>query len=325
MVVGHEKLLAWDNLSCHNLGENRKRYTDKYMLRHRLFIAVVIAETTGLLCYLLNPWITDQAIDFMWSVQAARDILANVDPYHRPFHQHFIPYPLTAAILAFPVAWLPLRLACAVFFGASSGLLAFGLTKDKQWWRLLVFASAPYYMAIKSIQWSPLLFATLLLPILMPVTLCKPTVGLVVAVQRMTRNRLIACIIFGLLSLIIMPDWPLRWLPQTRAYGGFIPLFVLPLGPLLLLATMRWHTEQARHLLLLACIPQQRYLYDTLLLWYIPQTPLSMLGLTALSWFAIKAVYLVRDWDSASQFAVILLYLPALMMVLLLPKKRLQT
>ena len=285
------------------------------MLRYRLLIASIIAEIAGILCYVLNPWITDQAIDFMWSIQAANNLLSNTDPYHRLAHEHFIPYPLIAAIIGLPIAWLPPRLAASLFLGLSSGLLAFGLTRNGQWWRLLVFVSAPYAMALKSVQWSPLLFAVLLLPTLIPVTLCKPTLGMAVAIQRMTWRRFAACAAFGLMSLIIMPDWPLRWFPQTQAYGGFIPLFVVPFGPLMLLALASWRTEQARHLLLMSLVPQHRYFYDALLLWHLPSTPLTMLCLTVVSWFALIAVYWLQDWGVAPQLTIFFLYLPALLIV----------
>jgi hypothetical protein len=64
-------------------------------------------------------------------------------------------YPLPTVIVTLPVAWLPVRAAAAVFLGISCGLLAFLATK-RSGWRLIMFASAPFFGRHSSPRCSPL-------------------------------------------------------------------------------------------------------------------------------------------------------------------------
>ncbi len=285
-------------------------------MTRRLMLAMLIAFIAGGLCYAGYSRTSDEPVDVMWSILAARDLLHGRDPYRWEPHAFLVPYPLTAALLGLPFAGFPLRLGAALFFGISSGLLAFGLLRDGQLWRLMVFLSAPFLMALLSVQWSPLLYAALLLPALAPIAVCKPTIGAVVFLQRFSRAGLLVAGLWIGISLWMMPDWPLRWLPQTRAYAGFVPLLTLPCGPLLLLAWLRRNDPRARHVLLLSMAPQFFYFYDALLLWHVPQSRRSMLWLTLNSWIAFGMVFVVRSWDVAPLLIVLWLYLPALAMVL---------
>ena len=63
--------------------------------------------------------------DFGWAIHAAQRLLAGQNPYDTPLEQ----YPLTAAVFALPFVALRPEVAGALFYGISSALLAFGLTR----------------------------------------------------------------------------------------------------------------------------------------------------------------------------------------------------
>lgn len=185
-------------------------------------------------------------------------------------------------------------------------------------WRLLIFASAPMLLAIKSAQWAPLLYAGLLLPWLAPFAICKPTLGMPVLAQYRSRNVWIAVFLAVAFSLALMPSWPLRWLSQTRDYGGFVPLLSLPLGPVLLLAALRWRDPASRWLLLMAIVPQHVLFYDQLLLLAVARTRRELLWLLVCGWAGLLGALaawstLLTPW--AQHVILACCYLPALAVV----------
>ena len=283
-------------------------------MRRRLLIAAVIGVVSGLLCYGYQVVSARGAGDFGWSLRLVPDLLAGRDPYAYPVELTPMAYPVTAALIAAPFSILPGNVAAGVFFGLSSGLLAFGLIRGGEWWRLLVFLAFPYWHALQVVQWSPLLFAVALFPALLPLTLAKPHIGFPIAMTRLTWRRAAACAAFGLFSLVWLPDWPLRWLGHQAAPEQYLPpLAILPFGPLVLLALLRWRDDQARFLLLMAAVPQ-RLFYDVFVLWLIPQTARQVLVLAGLSWIVYFGWFF---WPAGGMaLAVALLYLPALALVL---------
>jgi hypothetical protein len=284
----------------------------------RILIALSIGLIVGILCGFLHPDLEGNLADLGWPFNAARDLLAQRDPYRHAVSIQLIPYPLTAAILVFPWALLPGNLGLIALFGGTSALLAYGLIRDGDYWRLLVFLSPSYLTAIKFMQWSPLFMAVFFFPILAPMLLAKPTLAIPVALSiRWTSARLLSVLSVGLISLLVMPTWPWRWLSQVGGYGGFIPMLSL-LAPLFLLAALFWRNAQARLFLLLTLTPQHLFFYDQLLLWMLPQTRNQMLLLTLTSWAAFLYMILAETltfWDSAP-YILTLMYLPALLIVL---------
>jgi hypothetical protein len=283
------------------------------MLR-RVLVALIIGQVAAWLGFQVQQG----AGDLSWPLCGARAIFAGRDPYTCPRTTpdgHVWPTnPLTTALTVAPLALFPDAVAGALFIGLSAALLTFGLTREGQWWRLLALASPMFVYSVIVIQWAPLLMAVALYPVLLPLTLAKPQTGLPVALTRLTPRRALACALFGLVSLVIDPTWPLRWLPQTRTFDGFIPMLLLPFGPLMLLALWRWRDPSAQLLLLLALMPQRTW-YDQLLLWLIPHSWRGMLVLTVTSWAGVLAwlaVGLVGD----HQALVACVYLPALVLVL---------
>jgi hypothetical protein len=69
------------------------------------------------------------------------------------------------------------------------------------------------------------------------------------------RWAILAAVLFTV-SLVIYPSWPIVWLRSTSPYqGSRPPLFVLPRGPLLLLALLRWRDRRSWFLFSMALMP----------------------------------------------------------------------
>lgn len=284
----------------------------------RILISLSIGLVAGILCSWFHPAFASYLRDLGWPFSAARDLLAQRDPYRHAVSETLIPYPLTAAIVVLPWTIFPGSLGLAIFMGGASALLAYGLIRDGDYWRLMVFLTPSYFAALRFTQWSPIFMLVFFYPFFAPMLLAKPTLALPVALSiRWTPARLLSVCSVGLISLLVMPNWPWRWLAQVGSYGGFIPMFSL-LAPLFLVAGLFWRNSQARLFLLLTLTPQHLFFYDQLLLWLLPQTRNQMLLLTLTSWMAFLYIYQTETltfWDSAP-YILALMYLPALLIVL---------
>jgi hypothetical protein len=281
-------------------------------MRNRIMISALIGLATGTFSCFLVTRLHQNAGDFTWALHLAQRVVAHQNPYDTPLEQ----YPLPAAFPAFPL--LPLRpeIAAGIFYGLSSSLLALGLTR-KNYSRLRIFLAYPFWAGLLTAQWSTVITASAFFPTLLPVTMMKPQVGLPVFLTRLSRRGLLACILVGTLSLVILPQWPLLWLGQTHHYEHFIPLFVFP-GPLLLLALFRYRDRDA-WLLLLAAIMPQRWFFDAFTLWLIPKSRRQILFTIPLSWGAgiYRWFHQPANFTEVGRLAVIFLYLPMLAVVLL--------
>ncbi len=281
-------------------------------MRTRIGVSAAIAVASGTLCWFLMNHFHQGAADLGWATHLAQKLLVQQNPYDTPFEQ----YPLTAALFAFPLLPLRAEVAAGVFWGLSSGLLAFGLTRTG-YTRLLIFLAYPYWAGILTVQWSPLIAASAFFPWLLPATLAKPQVGLPVFVTRLTWRGLWACLAVALASLIIMPSWPLLWWKQIGNYEHFFPLMVLP-GPLLLAALWRYRDRDAQLLLLSATLPQ-RWFFDTFTLWLIPQSRREIVWTIFFSWGAgvWRWYHIPHSSVEVGRWTVVFLYLPILVVVLL--------
>jgi hypothetical protein len=280
-------------------------------LRLRILISTVIGWGTGAFCWFLLRHFHQDAADFRWAIRAAQHMLAGQNPYNTPLEQ----YPLTGAVLALPFAWLPPELAAALFYGGSAGLLAFGLTRHG-YHRLLVFLAYPFWAGILTAQWAPLITAAAFFPLLLPVTLAKPQVGLPVALTYLSKRGVLACVGLVLITLIFMPRWPWLWLGQLGHYDHFVPLFVLP-GPLLGLALFRYKDKDAWLLFLAAFMPQ-RWFFDALTLWVIPKSRRELVWTAALSWGAgiWRWYHIPRSFTEVGTWTVVFIYMPMLGLIL---------
>lgn len=277
----------------------------------RILVALLIAAASGLWCWYLLHHFTQGGADFQWAMHAAARALSGASPYDTPLEQ----YPITAALFAIPFVGLKPEVAAGLFFGISSGLLALGLTRHG-YTRLLVFLAYPYWAAMLTAQWSPLIMASAFFPILLPATMAKPQVGLPVAATHFSRRGLIACAVWLLLSIALAPRWPWLWFHQLGYYQHFIPLLIFP-GQLLILALWRYRTRDSWLLFITAAMPQ-RWFFDSLILWLIPKSRREILFASVLSWGAgvWRWFHVPSSFREVGLWAVCWIYLPILAVLL---------
>jgi len=241
-------------------------------------VAVVIAIVASVLVFALtrrHPQLL--AFDFTWHWRAARALLAGENPYlvirdtgPYPFSSGYY-YPLPAAFVALPVAWLSAANSQVVSVGIWTVLLAFAVTHDG-WYRLPMFLSAGFFWAVVSGQIAPLLTVGCLLPAFQVLAIAKPNLGLAIAAYRPTR-WVIAGGVVATVALLFVPTWPFDWRNAVASDPGvhLIPLLA-PGGFLVLTLILRWRRAETRLLLTLACVPQSLAFYDALPLLLIPKT-----------------------------------------------------
>ena len=281
-------------------------------LRARIAVALTIGTASGLFCWYLLWHFHQGAADFQWAIHGAQRLLSGADPYDTPLEQ----YPVTAMLFGVPFVRASGAMAAAIFFGISSGLLALGITR-RGLAHLLVFLAYPYWAAILTAQWSPLILASAFFPVLLPVTMAKPQVGLPVAITHLTRRGFAACVFWGILSLVVLPRWPWLWAHQFGNYQHFVPLLVFP-GPLLVLAIARYR-ERDSWLLLISAIMPQRWFFDSFILWLIPKTRRQVLFTAVISWGSgiWRWYHIPRSFSEVGRWTVLFIYLPMLVLILL--------
>ncbi|MDF1501888.1 hypothetical protein [Roseisolibacter sp. H3M3-2] len=306
----------------------------------RLAVAA-LAAVWGVLCLLQMSRATNgRPSDFDPVWHGARVLLEGRNPYAAVCHgcevEWISPlyYPATALLAAAPLAALPLELARMLWVGGASALLAWGLTRDG-WHRLPLFLSAAYYNAAGGGQWTVLMTAAVLLPILGPVVSMKPTIGAAVfAAQRAQRAQLWALGGGAALlaaSLALRPTWPFEWrvaLSDAPHYSSPVTHLVVG-GPLILLAMLRWRRPEARLLVGLACVPQSTIVYEGVYFLLVPRT---LRGVTAMAIASYGALWLQDRISHAApdtvtlqwwvgHVLVLFFYLPSLVMVLRRPNE----
>ena len=283
----------------------------KPALRLRIVISAAIGIASAVYCWFLLVHFRQGAADFSWAIWAAQDLLAG----HNPYERHLQLYPLPCAIFGLPFAWMRPEVAGGVFYGISSALMAFGLTRSG-YHRLLVFLAYPYWAGLITVQWTPLLVASALLPPLLPATLAKPQLGLPILLTKPTLRGLGACALVLAASFLVLPRWPWLWAANSHLYARFIPIMVFP-GPLLALALLRYRCSDARLLFLMAVVPQ-RWFYDMLILWLIPKSWRELSVTVFISWAAgmWRWYYAPHTITPVGRCAVLVFYLPMLILVL---------
>lgn len=281
-------------------------------VRLRILISTAIGTASGLFCWFLLAHFHQGAADFGWAIAAARDLLAHRDPYATPMQL----YPLPSALFGLPFVWMRPEVAGGIFYGLSSALMAFGLTRYG-YHRLLVFLAYPFWAGFLTVQWPPLIFASAFFPILAPAMMAKPQLGIPVFLTRLTRRGALACAVVLIISLLLIPRWPLLWVSHFHNYARFIPLAVVP-GPLLILALWRPRDRDAIFLLLMSVMPQ-RWFYDMLTLWLIPKSRREIVWTAFISWGAglWRWYHIPHSFTEVGRWAVVTMYLPMLVVVLL--------
>lgn len=293
--------------------------------RRRLVIAAAIGAVTCALAYafLARPGFSS---DFFHVWAGARTLVDGGNPYtltptgpHNPGATPLF-YPLPALLLIAPLAFLSLPLAGGLFIGITSGLLAF-LVMRNGYHQLPLFMSAPFLMALSLGQWSPLVVAAALEPNLGFTLAAKPNIGVAAWIHRPSVRAITGGIALVILSLVVMPTWPIDWLKNVSGRPEKAIPILSAIGPILALGVLRWRTREGRLFLALASVPQALFFYDQLLLWLIPRTLRQSLILSLcsfgllLTWYYRIAPdeYYVR---TAIPYALAL-YVPALALLLL--------
>lgn len=282
------------------------------LMRRRILVSIAIGVASGVFCWFWLERARHGAGDFNWAIWAAQDLLAHRNPYLRLMQL----YPLPAALFGLPFCWMRPTIAGGFFYGISSALLAFGISRHG-YHRLLVFLAFPYWAGLIEAQWGPLILASAFSASLLPATLAKPQLGLPILFTTPTRRGLLVCLAVLLLSFVLFPRWPWQWWGSTAQYARFVPLMVFP-GPLLALALFRYRQRDVRMLMLTALMPQ-RWFYDAFILWFIPKTRREIAWSALLSWGAAvwRWYHVPHSFIQVGRWIVIFIYLPMLAMILL--------
>lgn len=299
--------------------------------RARLLVALAIGVLAGLFAggMAARPGAIP---DLLYPLTAARFFLTGANPYVEmpgvqgaapPFDEPFF-YPLTTVLALAPLAKLSTELAVGIFFGLSSALLAYAITRDALW-RLHIFASAPFVVAASVGQFSPLLTVAALVPWAGALCTLKPNLGLAILVRQPSRALFISCAAFGVLSLAISPHWLFDWLGGLRQEAGSgrvheIPL-LQPAGFVLALSLLAVRKPDGRLLAAMSVLPQALFFYDQLPLLLAARTRQQSFALTACSQAAMLAWWLLSEPGdsvvrSAYPLVLALVYLPVLVVVL---------
>jgi hypothetical protein len=284
---------------------------EKPGLRGRIAVSTVIGLASGWICFFFLRRLHQGAGDFSWAIHLAQRFLAGQNPYDTPYEQ----YPFTAGVLALPFVRVAPEWAAGIFYGLSSALLALGLTRSG-YHRLLVFLAYPYWVGLLTVQWSTAIMASAFFPLLIPVTMAKPQVGLPVFLTRFSKRGFWACVALGVLSLILMPHWPRLWIGQMGYYQHFYALLVLP-GPLIALALMRWRDRDAWLLFSTSLMPQ-RWFFDAFILWLIPKSRREILATVLFSWCAgfWRSYHPPVNSIQVGRWIVLSIYMPMLAIIL---------
>ena len=275
-------------------------------------------------------WPTD--FDQLW--HAARALLAGNDPYTavgpgRAFRWDWpLYYPLPAVLLATPFAILPVLVARVAFSAVAAAALGWALgPRVRTHWPLLL--SAAFIISTSRAQWAPLLLAAAWVPALGCVIAAKPNVGFA-ALAGQSRSGDIAISVGGcaavlLVSFIVQPEWYSSWRESIRTAPHIrSAVTMLPFGPLLLLAGLRWRRADARLLLAMAVLPHTPSVYDLLVLFFVCRSLRETMVLALLTQAVYWGIVLFGSFNTFDAYAeglgrtaILVVYLPVLSAILL--------
>ena len=291
-------------------------------------LALLAGTVAAVVCWLAYRLPPPSTSDFEPVWIGARALISGLDPYTvvpTAGTRYPLYYPLPALLVGLPFgafSYPAARVLWAAVCVATFMLAALHYRRGL----LTALLSANLLNAVVQGQWSPLLTAAAVLPAISWVWAAKPSVGAALFIAFPSRRALIGCLLLVGVSLAVYPTWPLRWADALRESNHVAPI-LRPGGIVLLLALIRWRQTEARLLAALACVPQTIGLYETLPLFLIPRTRWQGYSLAGLSYVAAfgQAVMVPRlpgmTWEAMNAarwpFIFLLLYLPALLMLLL--------
>jgi hypothetical protein len=304
------------------------------LLEQRIALALCVGVTAALLAWGVvwnrpQPQASDLAP--IWASARAR--LHHQDPYEavgpgRTFNTVFPQiYPMTAIVTVMPLAPMPLRWADSIFVGLGFGLFTWAVTTRRiETPAMVALVSLGALMTLQTSQWSLLLTGAALVPGFGWLLIAKPTIGFALFAAFPRWKTAIGCAVLFILSILVWPGWIAEWRATLGSAPHVVPPITRTVGPLVLLALLKWRRADARLLLALACVPHTTAAYETIPLFLIPQTWTQAWGLWALALLAYAAQwasgpYLTQAayWASGAEWIVALLYLPCLGMILRRP------
>ena len=297
-----------------------------------MLVVTITAAAVWFTWIIANPELF--ATDFHYYWYASQAWMRGVDPYSirpraawRPIWPLWdrLFYPLPALLVASPFTQMSLRAGHLAFVAASTVALAWQLSK-KATWPLLIFATPSFAMAARLGQWSPLLTLAALVPSVGFLLTCKPTLGLACFCYRPTWRAIVSACAVLILSIAVMPSWPLEWLANLGEVRAHPAPIATAMGPLLALAVLRWRQREARLLLAMACVPQ--------LLMFADQLPLFLVARTSREgWFytlaglIVAVIWVPRHYlqpgivAMTAPYVLLGCYVPALWIVLRRPNE----
>lgn len=312
--------------------------------RSRIGVALAIALAVGTFVYALqsrHPEVLAYDWTFHW--RAGRAVLDGLNPYlvvvpsgPYPFSYYWF-YPLPSVFMALPTAPLPAVWSSAITVGATSGLLAFAISREN-FSRLPIFLSAQFMMGAAAGS-APMILVTAAIawPALQWLIVMKPNLGLAAFAARPTWRAIWGTAALCGVAFLLVPDWPVYWVRQVlsmkggdthRVLGHLSPIMV-PGGVVLVLALLRWRRPEARMLFVMSLVPQTMTFHDVLPVMLVPQTFRQSLTLGLLSHgaFLLARSELISETDVGTMFhntaplALWLMYVPALILVLRRPNE----
>ncbi|HEX5963298.1 MAG TPA: hypothetical protein VFY42_06210 [Gemmatimonadales bacterium] len=284
---------------------------------------LVIGLTFVLGCrLLLYAWMPDRTTDFDFLYEAAARLVRGENPY--PPATQWFPYPLPAVLLAVPFTAIPLGLARSIFDVLVGWAFVYALWRYRRSYALLALMSGAYLFAMANGQTTPLMVAATLVPALGFLLAVKPNTSASLWIAWPSLRALVGVGVFLLLSLVVLPSWPVDWwmaLPLDNTQ--LMPPFLRPFGFVLLLAAIRWRSPEGRLLLATAFIPQSTLPYELVPLALIPANRLEMGIYVAGSWIAMAAAgglqlsQSMAEWTATGWVVTLCaVYLPMLYLVL---------
>lgn len=307
----------------------------------RALVACIVALGIGIIAWLKQLQLPafQVAGDYTFHWRAARALLDGHSPYEviqavggYPWNDTYR-YPLPAALMVLPLAWLRVKISAAAFLALSSGILAFAITREG-FHRLLAFASVTFIFCFSGAQVTPMLMGSALLPALGGLLITKPNIGLALFAGWPNRYAAIGAIALTLISLGMRPHWPIEWLEAVRAHTAAEGNYTSPIsmigGPLVLVAVLRWRRPEARLLLGMTLVPQSFFFYDQFPLALIPRSRREYTVFGALTVAALviarrliptPEVSIAATTHTVATVFLYTMFLPCLIMVLLRPNE----
>jgi len=181
-------------------------------------------------------------------------------------------------------------------------------------------------MAASLGQWAPLIMAAVLLPGLGFLAVCKPNIGVALALARPTRAAVYGGAAVLVASLAFDVHWPMKWIANLRTMQGHPPPLFTLAGIVLVAALLRWRREDARLVLAMAAVPQLPMFADQLPLMLVARTRVEGMVLALLG--HIGGVLWIKTQTpgahpsaNAAIWVLAFAYYPALALVLRRPNE----